>query len=274
MIQKPLATPLILKKEHPWVKDLVACYVMNDYGCKSVSDLYSLNNSLSLTNTTWVQDGIEIKNNGEFGIFNNSNQLINSTCGTILLYFKALTPFNEVVKRSYFGNSTSGIGQFIIYKNTGNELIFLFQDNIGVHWIKNNSSYFPSWTDGFQLGILWDKNTVIGGYNLSFSVNGINIAPHQASSAYSWNTFTIYSNLGILNNIDGLTNSNAICKYMYIFNTTLSENKQKLFFQNPFDIFYSQEEIYSSFLMNFAGFLPLSQNKIFGANAFPIGQGV
>jgi len=237
MIGKPANIGCYLNKEHPHADGLVASYLFHEKTGKLVAN-YCRNETDSLY-AEWTPYGAKADSNAKYGVIDNTGEkLINSAKGTIVCGMRSQSAFDEGVLRKYFGNSTSGAGLFRIYKNTGNTLIFMLEDSVGVHWIKNISSSFPNWTTGNQVSFLWNRTQVIKSiYNMVISVDGVHETPNSHYLATGWNAFTVYDTMYQFNDQDLDAHSNSELKYQYIYSKDLSERVLKSIKESPYEMF-------------------------------------
>lgn len=277
-LQKPLHSPLILKRLHPLVQDLTACYIFNEYGCLVICDLTNNHNNALLTGINmFTSSGVKATVSGQAAVLDNTDsKLLNVTAGTIVMYFKSFSSFSDNQFRMLFGIYGAGYsaGDFIIYKYSNNRLYFFIQDST-YHYVRYDNTQFPNWEKGQQISILWDLNNIIfSGSNMAVNVDGNYITPDFTNNPAGW-AGPFAPNLAILNDYDNLTRvGNGMVGYMNIYNKALPQSALKELAENPYNIFLTNEEIYFMLLQNFNPGSIFDQQKFFGANAFPIGLGV
>ena len=256
---------------------MVACYVMNDYGCKSISDLTQNGHTGIVNAGTWVYDGFQCNAISQGIILNNTgNKIVNSEQGTIILYVRGLANIVSGTARNLFGKyGTGSLGDFAALLGSNNRLYFLLFDT-SLHYVAIESTKIPNWQKGTQIVLQWDRNNIIANADkIVIAIDGKRQVADYQTRETAWSTINIGTSLALGNDYDNAAiYANASIQTCYIFNSVLNEKILLNFYQNRYDIFYSQEEIYNQLLINFSGLLPTLQNNIFGANAFPIGQGV
>lgn len=204
-------------------KGLVAAYNKQVSGA-SWLDLTGKEHDIVLTNTTWVADGLGAKVPSARGNLSNiGNTVLNSQAGTVVFYFVSDSAFGDGINRRVFGNSASGLGQFYLYKNTSGFLYFSFYDT-SYHYVSNKVATFPHWsTTGHQIAIVWDRSSaVFGAHNMIINVDGVHVTPFSSAGTTSWSSFSVNTDLGVLNDHVGTFYANGAMAYQYIFNKALT----------------------------------------------------
>jgi hypothetical protein len=238
--QKPLRSS-VLNRNHRHAKGLQAAYLFNDNATK-VWDFTRSGNTLDVVNASWVADGMQFDANGEYASLDNSNQLINSEAGTIIICLKSLSVMDDGITRHWFGNrgATVAEGDFFIYKSSfQGRLRFGFGDSSGTHRIGILPTAVPNWTDKTQLSVQWDRsNNIFDSKKLAFNIDGNYVTPDSSIGATAWNSFTVNNLLTVGNDISVLSNeANGIISCVYIYNIVLNETELKNIYNKPYDMF-------------------------------------
>lgn len=242
MIQKPLRTPCVLNRSHPHAKGLKASYLANDYGCANMVDYYG-ENTVSLTGTSWGDEGLVCTTASHYGLLTNTSaSVVDSDCGTISMYFKSYSAITDGVAHSLFGQraAVGDEGDFIIVKQPTNVFAFGFDDNVGVHYVAIANTDIPNWQTGSQITVQWDTNNVIyDNKNLAINIDGEYKTPSASVNATSWNSFTVATNLSVLNDYEDLANrfANGVLKYMHIWDYVVPVGMLKDIKVNPYSMY-------------------------------------
>jgi len=275
LLAKPLETPAYLNMLHPHADGLVASYLFNERGGK-VFDYTRNQNYLSITNATWAANGLQFDASGEYASLDNTNQVVNSQSGTITIYFKSLSAFNDNGARTLFGSYSGavGVGAFVLVKTAANALMFIMHDGT-FHYIRMNSAPVK-WQTGFYLTIQWDRqNAIYGGYNMAFNYDGKYITPDTTLNATNWNNYTINTPLGVGNDITATTNHcNGIISEGNFYNKVLPESTLKSLNDNPYSMYYQPSNVFLNLMGAYPGAGKKQDSIYYGANAFPIGRGL
>ena len=275
LLAKPLETPTYLNQDHEHAEGLKAAYLFNDQGGK-VFDWTQNQNDLSITNASWVADGLQFDANGEYADLDNTSQVIGSDRGTVILRFRSLTAITDGVMRHLFGKLGAAWtdGDFVIFKHSNDSVYFGLKSGADLRYAHYAASNFTTWTTGIQIAVKWDKDNTISGSNyLAMNVNGVNIPPAGGVLTPGWNSFTVGS-MAIGNDFDDTTrHSNCVFEYIYPYNIVLSDDMVKSIYQDPYSMFYNPSNIFLSLLGSYKSGLKIKQNY-YGANAFPIGRGL
>jgi len=260
---------------HPHADGLVASYLFNERGGK-VFDYTRNQNDLSITNATWAANGLQFDASGEYASLDNTNQAVNTESGTITIYFKSLSTFNDNLTRTLLGSYAGaiGLGTFVLIKAGANALMFIIHDGTS-HYIRRDSAPI-NWQTGFYLTIQWDRqNAIYGGYNMAFNYDGKYITPDIVSNATSWNNYTINTPFGVGNNALKTSNhSNGIISEICIYNKVLNETELKNRYNNPFAMYYQPSNVFLNLMGAYPGAGKKQDSIYYGANAFPIGRGL
>lgn len=212
---------------------LLAAYNKQESGT-SWLDLTGNGNDVPLTNTTWEADGLQANANGEYGLIDNTGQgVVNSEEGTIIIKTKSLSAFNDNANRVLFGSRVDGntLGDLFIMKFSSNQLFLLLYDNAvpaqgaGNHYVSIGTAKVPNWLTGTQIAGLWKRSEAIfNSDNIVLNVDGAHVVPDASANETSWDSYSVVTSLGVLNNSDDTTMyANSIFEYMYIFNTVKTE---------------------------------------------------
>jgi hypothetical protein len=275
LAKKPHRSPCYLNRIHPHANGLRAAYLFNDNGSK-VWDFTRNGNVLDVVNASWVAEGMQFDANGEYAELDNTGQIVNSEAGTIILYFKSLSAFNDNAIRSLFGYYVWE-GSLCLQKYSNNLLYVLLVDGGGAsHYVYFDSTKVPNWTTGTCIAVQWDRQNVIyDSKNIAMAVNGEYKTPTNSAGATSWPTYTINSNWYVGNNAGGTTqHCNGIISYCDIYNRVLNETELKNIYKKPYKMFQApSSQMYLNLLGSYKSGLQIKQNY-YGANAFPIGRGL
>lgn len=246
--QKPVRTPLFINKQLIQELGVTALYLMNDYGMRNVHDFSERNHTLVLTDgTIWNNRSLVVNSANEYArMVNSDNRIINSDRGTIIVKIKSFQTFNDALDHYILSTTTAGEGFFILTKNSQNRLYFIFQDSVGQHIIRVNSPEVPNWETGTFLAILWDiDNAIAFSDNMVFNIDGKHTPPVAASGETAWNSFTVHTDINILNGILPATyffdGSMELC---YCFNKVLSEAQIVKINDDPY--FFTQESLHQN----------------------------
>jgi len=271
---KPLETPAYLNMLHPHAEGFKAAYLFNDQGGK-VFDWTQNQNDLSITNASWVANGLQCDANGEYASLDNTNQVVNSDRGTVILRFKSLGVITDGIIRVIFGRwgGSWSLGDFVIFKYSNDNVYFGFNGAVRRYALFSPSN-FPTWQTDIQIAVRWDKDNLVYGANyLAMNVNGVEISPISGDYTTTWNSFTV-GGLAIGNDTASTTlYANSIFEYVYIYNKVLSESTLKSIYEDPYSMFYNPTNMFLSLLGSHKSGLKIKQNY-YGANAFPIGRGL
>ena len=280
MNMKPFYSPCEINKNHAHAEGLTALFLFNENQGNSCRNLIEDENNISLSNTSWVDLGIESNSNGEIGTIDNTNQIVNSDCGTIILKFKSNVSFNDGLNHFLFGQLgvSNNVGDFYLFKN-GVDLYFLLYDATTFHYVILKTSKVPNWETGTQITLQWDRNqSIFNSDNMVFNIDGEYATPDLSGGETSWSTFTVNSSLSILNDLLNPTwFANGCIEYLNIYNKIVDVNILKDIYQDPYAMVYKP-----NYLSNFIGayapqLLPTTmdkRHKHFGANALPLGIGL
>lgn len=275
LLAKPLETPSYLNPDHEHAEGLKAAYLFNDQGGK-VFDYTRKKNDLSITNASWVADGLQCNANGEYALLGNTNQVVNSDRGTVILRFKSLGAITDGIIRVIFGRWGMSWfpGDFVIFKYSNDNVYFGLRSDADLRYAYYAGSNFTTWTTGIQIAVKWDKdNTVSGSNYLAMNVNGVNIPSIGGVLTPGWNSFTVGS-MAIGNDTANTTlHANSVFKYSYLYNKVLSDDVLKSIYEDPYSMFYNPSNMFLSLLGSYKSGLKIKQNY-YGANAFPIGRGL
>lgn len=234
---------------HPHAKGLVAAYRKQSTGHKVV-DYSRHGNDMDIVGATWEANGLHCNTNGEYAVFDNTNQIINSEQGTIVLKFKSDSAMNDGVSHSLLGSWLVGgavLGSFSIYKSAGTSLLYFnLGDDITRHYIQLDSTLLPNWQTGQQIGMLWNYNSAIyDSKNIAANIDGVHKTPHSSSSATGWNTYTVSPNIYVGNDAEDTNKEmNGVIEYLNVYNTVLSENMLKSIRKDPDGMFKSSTDKY------------------------------
>jgi len=278
MNMKPFYSPCEINKNHAHAEGLTALFLFNENQGDSCRNLIDNENNISLSNTSWVDLGIESNSNGEIGTIDNSNEtIINSIEGTVIAYFKSFSSFNDNLIRNIFTNNTNN--GLIFGKYSTNTLWLYFSDGSTSHYIQVAGSDVPTWETGVCIAWRWDLNNALQGANhLAISINGVLVTPVSAVRATTWATTAKVANIGILNDYSTVTNeANGELQYLFTYSKAIPDNLVKSIYETPYAMVYKP-----NYLSNFIGayapqLLPTTmdkRHKHFGANALPIGIGL
>ena len=232
----------VLNDQHEHSKGLQASYLFNQKGEK-VFDYTKNKNELSVVNASYVADGLQFDANGEYTLLDNTNQIVNSEAGTIVMWFKSLSAINDSVIRGLFGYrqvAVLALGDFSLYKHPSNhDLYFLLRDGSGVHYISIANSNLSDWQSGVCIAMQWDRSAIIHNNKMEILVCGEYITPNSTFNQNSWNMYTISNDFYIGNThpTDAIV-SNGIISQVNIYNTVLSESTLKSIKKKPYDNFY------------------------------------
>jgi hypothetical protein len=233
-------TSTYINLTHEHADGLVAAFRSQYSGHKAI-DYTGRKNDMPITGAEWTAEGLGFDANGEIATLDNTNQIINSEAGTIILEFKSLSTFNDGVLRVYFGNfgGAWNVGDFVLIK-VSNVLYFFLCDNVTTHYIGFNSSFFPDWESKNFIALQWNRQEAIyEGLSLALWTNGSYITP-SALSGTSWNTYTVHSSIGIGNDAGNTNNeSNSIFSDVRIHNKVLKTSILKDIYENPEDMYKS-----------------------------------
>ena len=230
----------VLNDQHEHSDGLQATFLFNQKGEK-VFDYTRKKNDLSITNASWVADGLQCNANGEYALLGNTNQVVNSDRGTVILRFKSLSAITDGIIRVIFGRwgMSWSLGDFVIFKYSNDNVYFGLRSGADLRYAYYAGSNFTTWTTGIQIAVKWDKdNTVSGSNYLAMNVNGVNIPSISGVLTPGWNSFTVGS-MAIGNDTASTTlYANSIFEYVYIYNKVLSESILKSIKKKPYDNFY------------------------------------
>ena len=259
ILKKPCETPSRLNLAHPHAQGLVASYLFNGQGSK-VFDYTCNQNELSVVGASYVADGVQVDANGEYASLDNTNQIINSEVGTIIIWFKSLSSIADSVIRGLFGyRPASGPvnGTFVVYKHpTLDDLFFMLRDTSNRYVSIDGALLLSNWQSGFCVAVQWDRNAIIENNRMEIAINGERIVPNASAGQTGWSTFTVNSTLYVGNThpTDAIV-SNGIISQVNIYNTVLSESTLKNIHQDQYAMFDVYSNIIFSFL--FSVFAPL-----------------
>lgn len=230
--------------EHP-LADAVGLWPINSLGNK-LFDLSGNNKNVALTNTTWGRDkygyAIEVNASGEYGtLINSSPAVVDSEKGTIVLYFKSNLVFNDGSIHFLFGSRGAGntVGDFWLTKWSSNVLYFHLTDAVAAHYINFDSTHFPNWQTGHQITVQWDRNNAIwNSDNLVLLVDGVYRTPTGQGNETGWNSFTVDTPLGILNDAENTSrDADGLLSYLDNYKEVLSQSAIRDIYRNPFCMF-------------------------------------
>jgi len=253
MSTKPAETPLRnIDLGHSHSDGLQAWHLYNEQGGE-VFDWTQNGNDLEIVDAEWVSDpdvesGLQFDANGEYAAFDNTDQVINSEVGTIIIKFKSLSSFGDSSARTLLGKwgGVSTNGDFTIIKSGGNKFFFWFVDNTTFHYIRFALTSFPTWQTGSFIAAQWDRgNAIYDSKNMAININGNYITPDASANATSWNQFTVASDLYIGNDASQTDfYCNGIISDSRIFNKVVSEDVLVDIWENPYDslIVYPEDE--------------------------------
>ena len=196
-------------------------------------------NVLSVVNASWVADGMQFDANGEYASLDNTNQIVNSEAGTIVLWFKSLSSFGDSSAHTLLGKwgGVSTNGDFTIIKSGGNKFFFWFVDNTTFHYIRFALTSFPTWQTGSFIAAQWDRgNAIYDSKNMAININGNYITPDASANATSWNQFTVASDLYIGNDASQTDfYCNGIISDSRFYNKVVPEDTIADIYENPYD---------------------------------------
>jgi hypothetical protein len=246
--EKPTETPAIEIPAGDIIADgLQAMYLFNEQG-KRVFDWTQNGNDLSVYYGNFGSDkdvgsGFACTANNHGLILDNTNQVVSSKKGTIIIKFKSFGPFGDGVSHGLFGRWANifGVGNLAISKFSNNQLYFILQDSIAVsRFITLYAASVPTWQTGTQIAMLWDNvNPIFNGDNISANINGVHTVPDRSINATSWTNFAIRTALAIGNDYSDTTHfCNGIISYCLIYNKVLSETTLKYIKNNTWDWAY------------------------------------
>jgi hypothetical protein len=243
MYEKPMETPHIeLPLGHPHLDGLQAWHLFNEQGNK-VFDWTGNGNDLSVVDADWYGDGLRFDANEEYALLDNTDQIINSEVGTMVIRYKSLSSIYDGENRSLFGfrGAANDNGDFWVVKSTGSDVYFIITDNVGPHYIYAVDTFFPNWENGFQLTLQWDRsNAIYTSQKLAINVDG-NYVLTGYVNATAWNTFTVASNLAIGNDYDDIlvenptSHCNGIISDFRIYNKILNTDMIKDICENRYE---------------------------------------
>ena len=248
ILKKPCETPSRLNLAHPHAQGLVASYLFNGQGDK-VFDYTCNQNDLSVINASYVADGLQCDASGEYASLDNTNQVVNSDRGTVILRFKSLGVITDGIIRVIFGRwgASWSPGDFVIFKYSNDNIYFGFNGAVRRYAIFSPSN-FPTWQTDIQIAVRWDKDNLVYGANyLAMNVNGVEISPTSGDYTTTWNSFTV-GGLAIGNDTANTTlYANSVFKYSYLYNKVLSESTLKNIHQDQ----YAMYDVYSNVMFAF-----------------------
>lgn len=236
--EKPTETPHIeIPLGHEHADGLQAAYLFNESGGK-VFDWTQNQNDLSITNASWVADGLEVNANGEYLYINPINYNFTSNAGTILFCFKSSSVFEDSVDRTFFNQS--GTYRIFIRKFSSNTLLFYIFDGATRYvGISNIDDYD---TDFNQIAFVWDRTVdVFDAKKMGIAVNGNFIVPSASGSATSINNVDFVTNMYIGNSTVTTSPVNGIFSHTYIYNKAFSEDTLKSIYEDPYSMFQIQD---------------------------------
>lgn len=245
ILKKPCETPSRLNLAHPHAQGLVASYLFNGQGSK-VFDYTCNQNELSVVGASYVADGLECNSNGEYILLDNTNQVVHSDRGTILMYLKSYTPFTDNTQHYLFRSLGGGAGMYV-QKSAANTLIFSIDDGPTARYVTYNNE--PNgWETGFLLGAHWDKdNDVNAPHKFSISVNGEFLPVSSSSNSAVLNSFT-FPDVYFLNNSSVFTNFfNGVCEFLNLYDYNVSLEIIKDIKKNN----YAMYDVYSNIMFSF-----------------------
>jgi len=249
ILKKPCETPSRLNLAHPHAQGLEASYLFNGQGHK-VFDYTCNQNELSVVGASYAADGLQCDASGEYASLDNTNQVVNSDRGTVILRFKSLGVITDGIIRVIFGrwDASWSTGDFVIFKYSNDNVYFGLKSGDDLRYAYYAASNFTTWTTGIQIAVKWDKdNTVSGSNYLAMNVNGVNIPSAGGVLTPGWNSFTVGS-MAIGNDFDDTTrHSNCIFEYIYPYSTVLSDDVLKSIYEDPYAVY----DVYSNIMFSF-----------------------
>lgn len=272
--EKPTETPAIeIPIDHEHTEGLKAAYLFNESGGK-VFDWTQNQNDLSITNASWVADGLQIDADGEYTEFVNSKSAIQSNAGSLLFRIKPNTIFADGVRHVLI-HYINGSNQFLVYKHTTNILYFALYDGVTSRYI----GIYPmsEWSVGeiLLIGIHWDSQTaIVGSDKIAISANGVYLTPFVSSNSTAVDTYDFASTWYFFDQ-PGSSNRylNGIVENMNFYDKVPSESTLKSIYEDPYSMFKSRSALYLALMGSYKSALK-TKNIYYGANAFPIGRGL
>ncbi len=241
MIAKPSIGNDAINWNHPHTDGLVLASVINNNGLV-LNDLVCDNN-ISLIDTAYTNEGIEATVSGSYGLINNTNEKIfNDNVGTIIMYLKNYSSFDDSLRHNIFGvnfTGTSTPGIFI--RKDANNVVNLYS-SCSTHYnaLTVKEENFPNWETGNQIAFQWDKNNYIfDDKELAINVDGFYVYPRLSVVITPWTNFIFPQNVGFLNQYTDDTNPfDGECKYLYIYDRILTADELSSIYLNPYAMFY------------------------------------
>jgi len=244
ILKKPCETPSRLNLAHPYAQGLVASYLFNGQGSK-VFDYTCNQNDLSITGASYVADGVQFDANGEYALLDNTNQVVNSDRGTILMYIKSYESFTDGILHFLFRCFSPGL-DILLAKKADSTLQFYFYNGLTVRYIKIAEP--EGWESGVLIGAHWDKdNKVFDGIrNFAISVNGEFKTITSASNSNALDSFTV-PDMYLFNHSDENLPFDGVCKFAYLYNCNIPLETVKSIHKDP----YSMYNVYSNVMFSF-----------------------
>lgn len=237
MFPKPIETPKRnIRPGHSHADGLKAAYLFNERGT-SVFDYTRNRNSLDVVNATRVANSLQVDANGEYASLNNTNQIINSDTCTIIMRFKSLSAFTDSNHRfMIYASSTPNI---YIAKLNSNVLKVNLSNGSTSRSVEIGSAKVPNWQVGTTIAVQWNKYaSIYDSKNIALNIDGSYVVPDSSSNATALDSFTVPSNVILLNHSLLTLFANGILEYLYIYNRILIASTLRGVHNDQYAMFY------------------------------------
>jgi hypothetical protein len=229
MIIKPRLSCVKLNQTSVYSKNLEADYLFNHNGHK-VIDFTKNKRHMDIVGADWYAGGLRFNASGERAEFDNTDQIVNSEVGTIIIWFKGLGVLGGTHKALFasYGLSTAQ-GVFAVFAYASNTLAFIFADNVTYHRIRISSSQVPNWQNGTMIAVAWNRtNDVFDNKKMAIAIDGQYKIPDLSTNASSYNSFTVNTPLYVGNDaLDTTKHCNGIISDLSIYNKVFPEKMLK-----------------------------------------------